>query len=326
MRVSVVIPVYNAGPYLREAVESALAQPETEEVLLAEDGSTDDSLRACQRLSRTHPSVSVLRHAGGTNRGAGASRNLAIRAASCPYVAFLDADDYYLEERFRVPKAIFVSDPRAEGVYEACIQKADPTGRVRFRQRGWAADLRTMNERVPPEKLFERQAPLGSAGHCQTNGWVVKRSVFEKTGLFPEHLRLHQDIVMFAKFAAKGRMVAGRLDEPVAAIRIHESNRSNALRQTQDLYASNLDMLVTLWSWSRHHVEFRRAQHVLRCLVNFAVDPWIHRADWPPETRLRRLQRLIALGVRCPSTLPHPQFWRAFRRSVGPFPVALRRG
>ena len=51
MQVSVVTPVYNAAPFIAEAIESALMQPETAEVVLVEDGSPDDSLRVCQELA-----------------------------------------------------------------------------------------------------------------------------------------------------------------------------------------------------------------------------------------------------------------------------------
>ena len=50
-KVSVIIPVYNAAPFVRQAVESALAQPETAEVVLVEDNSPDNSLEICQQLA-----------------------------------------------------------------------------------------------------------------------------------------------------------------------------------------------------------------------------------------------------------------------------------
>ncbi len=100
MQVSIIIPVYNAAAYVREAVESALIQPETGEILLIEDNSPDDSLRICQELAAKYDKVKLLRHPNGENRGPGASRNLGMRNARSPILAFLDADDYYLPGRF----------------------------------------------------------------------------------------------------------------------------------------------------------------------------------------------------------------------------------
>ncbi len=59
---SVIIPVYNAAAYVRHAVESALAQPETAEVILIEDGSPDNALEICENLASEFEKVKLLRH------------------------------------------------------------------------------------------------------------------------------------------------------------------------------------------------------------------------------------------------------------------------
>ena len=67
MKVSVVIPVYNAENFLETAVESALSQPEVAEVLLVEDKSPDNSLTVCKRLTQKYPNVRLLQHSDGKN-------------------------------------------------------------------------------------------------------------------------------------------------------------------------------------------------------------------------------------------------------------------
>ena len=119
MLVSVIVHVYNSEAYVRKAVESALAQPETGEAILIEDASFDNSLQVCRELARVNEKVRLLRHSDGKNHGPGASRNLGIRNASFDYIAFLDADDYFLPDWFSVAKQLFEADPRVEGVYEA---------------------------------------------------------------------------------------------------------------------------------------------------------------------------------------------------------------
>src|SRR5664280_3837710 len=116
MQVSVVIPVYNAAKYVRQAVESALIQPEVAEIILVEDSSPDDSWEECQQIVAEHSTVHLYRHPGGRNCGAGATRNLAIRKSTCEFIAFLDADDYYLPNRFLVAKGLFEADPDLDGV------------------------------------------------------------------------------------------------------------------------------------------------------------------------------------------------------------------
>ena len=94
--VSVIVPAYNVGPYLREAVGSALGQTEPSvEVIVVDDRSTDDTLAVAERLAG--PRVRVLTNA--ENRGPSFSRNQAIRAARGEWVAVLDADDWYAPDR-----------------------------------------------------------------------------------------------------------------------------------------------------------------------------------------------------------------------------------
>ena len=65
MNISVIIPVYNAAKFVEEAVESALAQPETSEVILVEDGSPDNSFEVCRALTEKYPKVTLMQHPGG---------------------------------------------------------------------------------------------------------------------------------------------------------------------------------------------------------------------------------------------------------------------
>ena len=71
LEISVVIPVYNAAPFLKKAVFSALRQPETAEVILIEDGSEDNSRAICQSLKEQYKRVVFFQHAQGGNLGAG---------------------------------------------------------------------------------------------------------------------------------------------------------------------------------------------------------------------------------------------------------------
>jgi glycosyltransferase involved in cell wall biosynthesis len=223
--VTVVVPVYNAADFVRDAVESAIAQPEVGEVVLVEDGSRDRSLEVCEALSREFEMVSLLQHSGGGNRGPAAARNLGVQAAGYPFVAFLDADDYYLPGRFRRATEVFACGNDIDGVYEAVgTHFEDSAGRGRWLTEGRNM-LTTVRARVPPEGLIEALR-IGDVGRFCTDGIVVRRSLFRKTGLFDEDLAISQDTVMWLKMAAVGKLVAGRIDEPVAMRRVHAGNRA----------------------------------------------------------------------------------------------------
>jgi len=91
-RVSVIIPVFNAGAYLAEALASVAAQTYRDyEVVVVDDGSTDARTLAILERARSEPGLTVIRT---ENRGPAAARNLAIERARGTYVLPLDADDY----------------------------------------------------------------------------------------------------------------------------------------------------------------------------------------------------------------------------------------
>ena len=90
-KVSVIIPVYNALPYMRESVDSVRTQSLREiEIILVNDGSRDGSGAECEALARLDSRITVLHK---SNSGAGLSRTEGLLMARGEYVAFLDADD-----------------------------------------------------------------------------------------------------------------------------------------------------------------------------------------------------------------------------------------
>ncbi len=247
MEISVIIPVYNARRYVESAVESALRQPETAEVILVEDNSPDNALEVCQRLETQNSRVRLYRHADGKNHGAGESRNLGIRNASCDYIAFLDADDYYLENRFTRAAELLGNDPTIEGVYEAVGADFENEEAKRRYFLTHADEIATVEEKVLPQELF-RYLLVGGAGYIHLNGLVVKKSGLFKVGLMPK-LRLHQDMVLCMKLAAMLKLVAGDTSNPVAFRRLHLENRIT--NPEMDYSGTRFAAYKDLLRWSR---------------------------------------------------------------------------
>ena len=95
IKVSVVIPVYNAEKYLCECLDSAAGQTLRDvEILCIDDGSTDNSAAVVAQYIKKDPRIRLIRQ---ENSGSGAARNRGIRTARGEYIAFLDADDFYPE-------------------------------------------------------------------------------------------------------------------------------------------------------------------------------------------------------------------------------------
>jgi glycosyltransferase involved in cell wall biosynthesis len=114
MQVSVIIPVYNAAPFIDKSIQSALDQPQTAEVLVINDRSSDDSWAKCIVWAQKDTRVRLFQNEG--PKGSGAARNIGLKNASCEYIAFLDADDYYLEGRFEGDDKLFISNTDIDGI------------------------------------------------------------------------------------------------------------------------------------------------------------------------------------------------------------------
>jgi glycosyltransferase involved in cell wall biosynthesis len=224
MLISVIIPVYNAEEYVRQAVESAIAQPETGEVILIEDASPDNSLQVCQELVKEYSIVRLICHSDGKNHGAAASRNLGIKNSTFEYIALLDADDFYLPKRFQVAKELLESHPDVDGVYEA----AGTYFHDEKAKEGWfwrnKPILTTVTETIDPNFLFESLLTR-QVGYFHADGLLVRKKIFDQTGYFDEHFELRDDTVMWFKMAALSKLVPGRLAEPVSMRRVHSKNR-----------------------------------------------------------------------------------------------------
>ncbi len=233
MRVTVVIPVYNAEKFLAKAIESCLIQPETAEVMLADDGSSDSSIQIAEEFVKKDERVKLVFHPNRANKGTGAARNLGIINATSEYVSFLDNDDFYLPGRFTKAKELFEKFPDIDGVHEAIGTYAYDSESMEThmkRMKGGKPDhsqleLTTMDIAIEPKDLFEALL-LEKNGWFHVNGITLKKSVFNKTGLHDEEFIWSEDTEYFFRLCYYGKIMAGRLNEPVAMRGIYKGNRT----------------------------------------------------------------------------------------------------
>ncbi|KIA89931.1 glycosyltransferase family 2 protein [Kaistella jeonii] len=227
MKISVITPVYNAEKYITQAVESALQFDEVFEIILVEDQSPDNALKICENLAKKHERVKLFQHPDKGNHGAGASRNLALEKASGDFIAFLDADDYYLPNRFDAEKKLF-KNPVVEGVYGAIgvhyySEKAKEQNYKIFGDR-----LTTVYKKHSPKDVFRGQLGMnGSFGLFSIDGLTIRKSALDKklSPMMKTHLRLHQDTEFLFRLSYYLDLYPGILDEAVANRGVHENNR-----------------------------------------------------------------------------------------------------
>jgi glycosyltransferase involved in cell wall biosynthesis len=227
MRISVVIPVYNAEKYVSQAVESALQFDEVCEVLLIEDGSPDNALEVCLQLAGKHTRVKLYQHPDKKNHGASCSRNLGIAESTGDFIAFLDADDYFLPNRFDAEKELFLN-PEVEGVYGGLgvhyySEKAKEQYYPLFKDR-----LTTVYKKHDPKDVFPGQLHmLGSFGLFSVDALTIRKSSLMKkmAVLFKSHLRLHEDTEFLFRLSYYLDLYPGIIDNAVAIRGVHEENR-----------------------------------------------------------------------------------------------------
>lgn len=91
-KLSVIIPVYNKAPFLRRCLDSVASQTRTAEIIIVDDGSTDESGKICDEYVKQHANFTIYHTQNG---GVSAARNFGMDHANGEYITFLDADDAY---------------------------------------------------------------------------------------------------------------------------------------------------------------------------------------------------------------------------------------
>ncbi len=198
---SVVIPAYDPGDELRDAVASVLAQTEQRfEIVVVDDGSA----QPLDAVARLDPRVRILRQ---DNAGVSAARNAGIRAARAPWVAFLDDDDAW--------------DP---GKLSAQLDELARTDAVlchtAFR---WEQDGTVTHVRRYPAPLT--YAALLKGDHVCTSSVVVSREAVLAAGGFDPSLRLAEDLDLWLRLLRGGALFAV-VDEPLLTYRTHDAGAS----------------------------------------------------------------------------------------------------
>lgn len=255
IEISVIIPVYNAAEFLEKAVNSAAHFDEVKEIILAEDQSTDHSLEICKKLAFENSKVRVFQHPNGENRGAGASRNLGIDHATCDFIAFLDADDYYLPNRFDAEKKLF-SDSNVGGIFGAIgTEYLTEKGKQEFESKFKQISLSTVNYPAEGEEVFRGLLSLtpktfGTSFHL--NSLTIRRNSLKQYNIrFNETLRVHQDSELILRLAYHCHLKTGIIDKAIAIRGIHDDNRiTKIIRYTPQYNQRQLLLWKSMNDWA----------------------------------------------------------------------------
>ena len=213
--VSIVIPTFNCESYIGEAVDSVLRQDyRSFEIIVVDDGSTDNTRQVLEKYR------GKIRYIYQENGGRSAARNRGIKETRGEYIAFLDADDLWENNKLALQMEYFLKHPDVSLVYADALT---------FRG----------SEIVAPS-MFQDREPF--SGDCflallrenfiPTQTVIVKKECFKNSGLFDEALEVSEDYDLWLRIAKEYKL--SYVPKVLASYRLHEANVSqNVAKMTK---------------------------------------------------------------------------------------------
>ena len=220
-KVDIIIPAYNQGDYLKESVESALAQTwENLEIIIVDDGSTDDTAKVGRSFA--DPRVTYIYH---DNKGLSGARNTGLGHSTGEYVSFLDSDDLFFPTKIQNLLSLFDQNPEI----------------------GLAAGDSTLidDHGQPIGKTYGDGLPNNPTGWLQGNRFhvgavLVKKEWLDKVEPFDESLRACEDWDMWLRLSIAGCKMAW-LPEMVSMYRVHGQQMTRETMRMKSAMFSVLD-------------------------------------------------------------------------------------
>ena len=222
-RISVVIPCYNGGRFLDQALQSVRKQTRAvDEILVVDDGSSDDSVEVAHRAGVRCVS---LEH----NMGPGASRNRGISACSGEIIAFLDADDYWMPNHISEVASLLERYPDSSVAFSRILRFGD--------------DDRISPDSLPegpPRNMFWR---LIEENIVAQSSAVVRRDALLRVGCYNTTFRYSEDYDLWLRMARRYSFVC--TNAVTAGYRVHTSQAS---RNVTDMLQGRWQVKHHFWS------------------------------------------------------------------------------
>jgi glycosyltransferase involved in cell wall biosynthesis len=220
-KVSVIMPAFNGGRYIREAMNSVIAQTyRAFELIVVDDGSTDKTRDIVSDFIKENRELPI-RYLYQANRGAASARNAGIADVRGEYIAFLDCDDVWFPHKLEVQVPALETDKSAGLVFGDIVSFGE--GRVDTAPASKIFDLSKIDKGI--SRLF-------AGNYISTLTVMVKKACLEKAGVFDESVTIVEDYDLWLRIAKYCKIVY--VDSLVAKYRVHPGNLSRITKDNEE--------------------------------------------------------------------------------------------
>ena len=203
--VTVIVPVFNGARFIRAAIASIAKQAHGRvRALVIDDGSTDDSVEVIAALAADHDWIETMRHP--VNRGVAATRNAGITRVETPYIAFLDQDDTWADEKLDRQFGVLDAEPDLDFV----LARQSFHLEAGVARPPWAKD-----------RMFEGPQPGNVFG-----AMLGHRNCFDRVGLLREDILFGNDDVDWFARVRTSDLRYRMLDDVLLNRTLHDTNHS----------------------------------------------------------------------------------------------------
>ncbi|GAW86828.1 conserved hypothetical protein [Bathymodiolus platifrons methanotrophic gill symbiont] len=265
MKISAIIPAYNSQDFILDAIKSIQRQTHAvDEIIIIDDGSVDNTQFIVQNLG-----IANIKYIRQENQGPSSARNRGIKIAQGDWLAFLDADDQWLEDKIEKQLEALALSPElhliAGDMQEIGIDNKVITQSV-LAKHNLLQKFQTNQSRAIKNALAE----LVQKNFIPTGTVLVKRATLIESGMFNNLIHFGEDLELWAKIAAKHPITC--MPDILMLRRLHEQNATSSTTPML------IDLVTVMQSIRKHTKATLTAQNI--SANKLVADAWATLGYW----------------------------------------------
>tara|TARA_B100001057_G_C22801882_1_gene931834 strand:- start:194 stop:1141 length:948 start_codon:yes stop_codon:yes gene_type:complete len=288
--ISICITCFNAEDTIERAIDSALSQDwKNFEIVIIDDGSTDDSVEILKKKSIEHQCIRLITNQN--NFGCAYSRNILIDAAKGEFVVFFDDDDISRHDRLSLQYNKIISHEREKNTKLICCYasggKIYPNGYKTSFQAVGCKGTSPSGLEMADYLLFAKRLPnIFYGSGAPTCALMLRKAVFKKIGYFDDEFNRQEDIDFAVRFGLNGGFFIGISEPVLTQYSTNDQNKKSAkieFKSSMQLIEKNRNYLLSnnsyyyicLWTKMRYlhfsNQDFRALIILIRLLCLYPI-------------------------------------------------------